>query len=78
MAKTLLITQKACGGCSAVKKALKEELDRGEIEEVPIETERGEKIADELGLDMVPECVIDEGGHYSKCDLEGLLSKKKI
>jgi hypothetical protein len=78
MTKTLLITQKACGGCAAVKKALKDELSSGEIEEVPIETERGEKIADELGLDMVPECVYDDDGRYSKCDLERLLDKKKI
>lgn len=78
MPKTLLVTQKSCGGCAAVKRALSSELASGEIEEVPIESEKGEKIADELGLDMVPECVIEEGGTYAKCDLDELLRKKKV
>ena len=78
MPKTILITQEKCGGCKAVKRALADELTSGSIREVPIESEEGEKIADELELDMVPECVIEDNGKYSKCNLEDLLAKKKL
>lgn len=76
MAKKMLITQKGCGGCAEVKDALKDEIASGQIEEVDAESERGEKIANELNLDMVPECVEEVNGKYKKCSLDKLLKGK--
>jgi hypothetical protein len=77
MSKTLLVTQKGCGGCEGVKNALADVIASGEVTEVSITSDKGEKIADQLGLDWVPECVTDnEDGTYTKCSLEKLLDEK--
>ena len=76
MGKKMLVTQKGCGGCADVKAALKEEISRGDIEEVDAESAKGETIAEELNLDMVPECVEEVNGKYKKCNLDKLLKGK--
>lgn len=77
MPRKLLVTQDGCGGCKAVKRMLADSLASGEIEEVSVYSEKGKKIADELDLEEVPECVEEfEDGTFIKCDLEQLVKEK--
>jgi hypothetical protein len=75
MSKKLLVTQKGCPGCAQVKEMLSEPLHNGELQEVPIESSRGRVIAEELDLDEVPECVEEENGKFTKCNLDALIHK---
>ena len=77
MAEKILVTQKGCGGCEGVKKALSEAISKGEIREVAITSDEGNRIADELDLDWVPECVEKSAdGKYTKCSLDNLIKEK--
>jgi hypothetical protein len=75
MAEKLLLTMDTCGGCQAVKRALKDKLDDGSLREVKASSDEGRKIAKELNLHSVPSCIEYDDGKYKECDLEELLDE---
>lgn len=55
--KKVLMTSKYCGGCAEAKRELKK---RGiKFTEISADTDRGQKLADRLGIRMVPTMIID-------------------
>jgi hypothetical protein len=76
MAEKVLLTLDSCGGCQAVKRALKKKLDDGSLREVAALSEEGRKIGKALHLGQVPECIeIADDGSYKTCSIEALLDE---
>jgi hypothetical protein len=76
MSEKALLTSPSCGGCASIKRALKKKLDDGSLRDIPVSTEEGRKIAKELKLGHVPECIeIGDDGSYKTCSLEDLLDE---
>ncbi len=64
MGQKLFFTSKHCGGCSEVKRKLKEEgVSRRGVKEIDCDTEAGRRIADKHGIEYTP-TLIKDGKKY--------------
>ena len=67
--RLLLLTDKRCLGCEAVKEMLKEELERGAAVEIDIESEEGKELCEKFGIEEVPAVILDTGKELRKCEI---------
>lgn len=62
-----MITQKDCPVCEKAKKVLKDQIQSGEIIEMPIETEEGLEMADKNKVRATPTIINKKGEFMQKC-----------
>jgi hypothetical protein len=78
MVKKLIVTHPGCGACRSVREKLKDAFSAGTVREVSVTTDEGYNIAKKLGLNAVPQCVIDnEDGTYGFCSISELMPPAK-
>lgn len=52
-----LITSEKCPHCKKAKEKFKEQLEKGEIEELPVNEEKGFELAEKLNVRSIPTLV---------------------
>ena len=67
--RLLLLTDKRCLGCEAVKEMLKEELESGAAVEIDVESEEGKELCERFGIEEVPTIILDTGKELRKCEI---------
>ena len=67
--RLLLLTDKRCLGCEAVKEMLKEELESGAAVEIDVESEEGKELCEKFGIEEVPAVILDTGKELRKCEI---------
>lgn len=66
----IIITQENCGHCADAKELFKNEIASGNMKIIPIETKRGEKLANQYNLDVTPTILFGKGeNNLKKCYL---------
>lgn len=66
--KDIMITQDGCGYCETAKEKLKNEIDAGNIEIVPLETKRGKELMKKHNIALTPTILNrKDDGEIQKC-----------
>lgn len=78
--KDIMITQDDCGYCETAKEKLKNEINTGQIEIVPIESKRGKELVKKYNVGLTPtilskkddnqfqKCYISKDGNKMLCE----------
>ena len=61
------LTAKWCPHCADLKRDNAERFRSGEWKSLDVETKKGMKIAQELNVSYIPQCVVEENGKFRKC-----------
>ena len=73
--EVIMLTEDGCPACDSAKEELKDELERGEIKIKRSEEGEGKKIADELGVSVVPTFVCKRGADHREMEFKELETK---
>lgn len=72
-----VLTSDQCPACRELKKELEEDLAKGLIKEIKIETEEGQKIADKLNIREIPTFILKDGKKVCKLSDEMKITECK-
>ncbi len=77
--KTILLVSEACPACTEAETLLEPSIKNGEINVVEVSKDpKVDQILKQVQVTAVPECIREEDGKFSKCDIEELLRKKAV
>jgi len=68
--KFIIIGHKMCSGCEFLKDVFKDEIERGEIKYVDIESKEGKEYDEMFDIKEFPFIVYREKDVYKKCDIK--------
>lgn len=65
--KLKVVTQEGCPPCEEILAMLKDSIDSGDVELIPIESKAGQEFAEQHGVSGTPTVFLDSEGKLSAC-----------
>jgi thiol-disulfide isomerase/thioredoxin len=70
-----IVTSEGCPPCQEVKRSLKNEISKGEVKIVDINSGEGKKLRKAFNLKYVPSFVVSDGNNLCEIEKDGKIKK---